>query len=87
LAPGEVSESALGPRSYPRCQTCLEEQAESIAVICLRIYLEGGPETLKDSYQGNWWPFGVKSYSNGEYISWPRILALYPRFEALFEPY
>jgi hypothetical protein len=84
LAPGEICNSALGPTSYARCETCLEEGAESIGVICLRIFLQGGPANVEKTDRGDWWPYGVKSYADGRYIGWPEILAIYPQYEAHF---
>ena len=43
LNPGEVLASGLGPVSYPCCKICLEQGAESIGVVCLTIFLQGGP--------------------------------------------
>ena len=71
-------------RGYPRCETCLEEGAESIGVICLRIFLQGGPANVEKTDRGDWWPYGVKSYADGRYIGWPEILAIYPQYEAHF---
>ena len=83
-APAEICNSALGPTSYLRCETCLEEGAESIGAICLRTFREGGPANAEKNNPGDWWPYGVKSYDDGRYIGWPEILAIYPRYEAHF---
>ena len=83
-APAEVCDSALGPTSYARCETCLEEGAEKIGVICLWIFQEGGPANAEKNDPGDWWPYGVKSYDDGRYIGWPEILAIYPRYEVHF---
>ncbi len=82
--PADSCESALGARSYARCKKCREEGAESIAAICLRIFLEGGPANAEKNDPGDWWPYGVKSYDDGRYIGWPEILAVYPRYEMHF---
>ena len=83
LAPGDVCESALGPTSYAFCQTCFEEGAESIGVICLWIYLQGGPASVEKNDAGGRFR-EIRSHADGRYIGWPEILAIYPRYEAQF---
>ncbi len=80
-APAEICNSALKQKPYLRCETCLEEGAESIAAICLEIFREGGPANAEKNDPGDWWPYGVKSYDDGRYIGWPEILAIYTRYE------
>ncbi len=83
LHPGEVLPSSLGPTSYAVCETCIEENAESIGVACLWIRLQGGPEKVE---KGD--PVGrhleLKSFSDGHYIGWPEIVRIYPQYEAMF---
>jgi hypothetical protein len=81
LAPGEDCPSALGPTSYPVCETCLAEGAESIGVVCLWVRLQGGPANLeKGDPDGRFRE--LKSFANGNYIGWPEIIAIYPEYEA-----
>ena len=82
LNPGEVVASGLGPVSYPCCKICLEQGAESIGVVCLSIFLRGGPESGENHGPGEWWLHEVKSYSEGRYIDWQEILTIYPCWEA-----
>lgn len=80
----ELRASALGRKPYRRCATCLEKGAESLAAICLKVFLEGGPAVVARNDPNQWWPHGVKSYDDGHYIDWPDILALYPRYSVHF---
>jgi hypothetical protein len=84
LNPGDVCASWLGPTSYARCKTCIDQSAESIGVICLRIFLQGGPAGVEKNASGDLWPHGIKTYLGGRYIGWQEILAVYPEYEAAF---
>lgn len=84
LAPGEIFDSALGPTSYARCETCREEGAESLGVICLRVRLQGGPAKVEQADLDDWWPWRVKSFADGRYIGWSEIRGRYPDFARQF---
>jgi hypothetical protein len=84
LNPGEVWASGLGPTSYARCKTCLDQGAESIGVICLTIFLQGGPACAEENDSSDWWLHGVKTYFENRYIGWQEILTIYPEYEAQF---
>jgi hypothetical protein len=83
LAPGEVCDSALGPTSYPICETCLAEGAESLGVVCLWIRLQGGPAKVEENDPGGRFR-ELKSFADGGYIGWPEIIAIYPEYEAAY---
>ena len=80
--PGHIFSSGVGPVSYMRCETCLVEGAELIDVICMTLYLNGGPGPTADSAQGNWWRQHARTYLNGRYVGWAEIAAAYPDYEA-----
>ncbi len=82
--PGKILSSGLGPVSYVRCETCIEEGAEAIGVICLRLFFTGGPARAAESSQGSWWRQNARTYLEGRYADWAEIVAAYPEFEAEF---
>jgi hypothetical protein len=85
LNPGEVWASGIGPTSYACCKTCLDQGAESIGVVCLRIFLDGGPVSVEKTDWGSDWSHVVKTYYEGRYIGWQEILTVYPEYEAQFK--
>ena len=80
--PGQIVSSGLGPVSYARCDTCLEDGAELIDVICMTLYLNGGPGPTADSGRGNWWRQRARTFLDGRYVGWAEIVAAYPEYEA-----
>ena len=80
--PGQIISSGVGPVSYVRCDTCLDEGAELIDVICMTLYLNGGPGPTGDGAQGKWWRQRARSYLDGRYVGWAEIVAAYPKYEA-----
>lgn len=82
--PGKVYASGLGPVSYARCETCIEEGAEAIGIICLRLFFNGGPARAAESSQESWWRQSARTYLEGRYVGWAEIVAAYPEFEAEF---
>lgn len=85
LKPAEVHASRIGPTSYAICTTCLDQGAENLNIVCLRIFLEGGPERAEKGDPGHYWPHHVKTYFDGRYIGWQEILTIYPEHEAEFK--
>lgn len=85
LNPGESYASGLGPVSYTRCETCIDKGAESIGVICLHIWLQGGPAAMAKHGSDGWWPNGVRSFLDGRYVGWQEIRGAYAEYEATFK--
>ena len=84
LNPGVFCASGLGPVSYARCETCIASGAESIGVVCLHIFLQGGPKTMAKHSLDEWWPDGVRSFLDGHYVGWQEIRGIYAGYEATF---
>lgn len=82
--PAQARDSALGRKPYLRCDTCVEEGAENITAICLKIFLAGGLEEVEKIDAGAWWPYRVRSHVDGRYIDWPEIRAAYPQHSRHF---
>jgi len=78
---GEIIASGMAPVSYICCETCLEQGAEEIWVICLRLHLdEGGPQLAELGPHGDWWKT-KRSYHGGKYIGWKEIAQIYDELE------
>lgn len=73
-----VFSSRFGPVSHAACETCSEEGAESLFMMCFHIHRAGGPDKAKERFAD------ARSFHEGEYIGLEEILSLYPDFEDEF---
>ena len=74
-----VFSSRFGPVSHGACETCRDEGAESLFMVCFFIHRAGGPAAAEATLGG------VRSYHEGRYIGWADIVALYPQFADEFD--
>ena len=74
-----VFSSRFGPVSHAACETCRDQGAESIFMMCFHIHRAGGPATAKERFAD------ARSFHDGRYIGLEEILAVYPEFAGEFE--
>ncbi len=84
-APGTVLDSGIAPTDYAICAACRAADAESLAVVCFWIFLQGGPEAAAKNNPDITAADGITSYSAGRYIGWTEIFGLYPEYQSGFE--
>src|SRR5688572_10857298 len=66
-----VVSSSLAAMSHAYCEECLNRGAEPLWAWEATVGICGGPQYVAKEYQED-----ACSYSNGEYISWDRIVEL-----------
>ena len=74
-----VFSSRFGPVSSAACETCRDERAESLFMVCFHIHRAGGPEGARERLAA------ARSFHDGKYIDLEEILALYPDVEDEFK--
>lgn len=74
-----VYSSRFGPVSHSACETCRDEGAEPIFMICFHIHSAGGPDKADERFAN------VRSFHEGRYIGLAEILSLYPEFADEFD--
>lgn len=70
-----VFSSGIAPVSGNLCTECMTQGAENLDIVHMWVYEYGGLETAPD------FSSQIKSYYNGEYITWPMIAELYEKWE------
>ncbi len=83
--PGTVVDSGIAPTAYSICAACRARDAESLAVVCFWVFLQGGPEAAAKNNPDITAADGITSYSDGRYIGWAEICGLYPEYRSGFE--
>ena len=74
-----VFSSRYGPVSFDACETCRNEGAESMYMMCFHVHRAGGPEKAQERFAG------ARSFHDGHYIGLAEILAVYHDFEDEFQ--
>jgi hypothetical protein len=81
LGSGEIRHSGLGPVSYLCCDTCINEDAEEIGVICFHLFVEeGDAKSASKGPNAEWWKT-KRSFYDGKYIGWEEISSIYEELE------
>jgi len=76
-----VFSSRYGPVSHAACETCSDEGAEPMYMVCFHIHRAGGPgdPSISERFAH------MHSFHEGRYIALPEILDAYPEFADEFE--
>ncbi len=76
-----VFSSRFGPVSHAACETCSDEGAESLFMVCFHIHRVGGPGKARERLAV------ARSFHEGKYIGLEEILVLYPDYEDEFRDF
>ena len=74
-----VFSSRFGPVSHAACETCRDEGAEPLYMVCFHIHRAGGPEKAEERFAE------ARSFHQGRYLGLAEILGIYPEFADEFE--